>query len=54
MWPNRNAGPTVSPIATLLLSTLAAVLLFVLHRGVLTTLGICSAIALGWHVLGWW
>ncbi|MEZ0303919.1 MAG: chromate efflux transporter [Hyphomicrobiaceae bacterium] len=38
----------------LLLSALAAVLLFALHRGVVTTLGICSAIALGWHVLGWW
>jgi hypothetical protein len=38
----------------LLLSALAAVLLFALHRGVVTTLAICSAIALGWHVLGWW
>jgi chromate transporter len=33
----------------LLLSALAIVLLFGLHRGVLTTLGICGALALAWH-----
>jgi chromate transporter len=33
----------------LLLSGLAIVLLFVLHRGVVTTLAICGALALAWH-----
>jgi chromate transporter len=45
--------PATLSFKTLLLSALAFLLLFVLHRGVLTTLGICSAIALGWFVLGW-
>ena len=31
------------------LSVLAVVLLFVMHRGVVTTLGICGALALAWH-----
>jgi chromate transporter len=33
------------------LSVLAIVLLFVMHRGVVTTLGICGALALAWHAL---
>jgi chromate transporter len=32
-----------------LLSGLAIVLLFALHRGIITTLGICGALALAWH-----
>ena len=32
-----------------LLSVLAVILLFALHRGVVTTLGICGALALLWH-----
>ena len=32
-------------------SVLAVVLLFVMHRGVATTLGICGALALAWHAL---
>jgi len=42
---------TLNPRA-LLLSALAALLLFALHRGVLTTLAVCSAVAVGWFVLG--
>ena len=56
----RTAGPlrlhvpelaSLSPLA-LLLSLLAVALLFLLHRGVLTTLGICGALALAWHLIG--
>jgi chromate transporter len=55
----RTAGPlrlhvpelaSLSPLA-LLLSLLAVALLFLLHRGVLTTLGICGALALAWHLI---
>jgi len=35
----------------LLLSGVAIVLLFVLHRGVLTALAVCGALALAWHVM---
>jgi chromate transporter len=35
----------------LLLSSLAVVLLFVLHRGVAATLAVCGALALAWHAL---
>jgi chromate transporter len=35
----------------LALAALAVVLLFVLHRGIVTTLAICAALALGWHAL---
>jgi chromate transporter len=45
--------PVTLSIKTLALSLLAAVLLFLLHRGVMTTLAICSAIALAWYALGW-
>ncbi len=37
-------------VPALLLSALAMLLLFVLHRGVLTTLSVCGALALGWYV----
>jgi chromate transporter len=55
----RTAGPlrlhvpelaSLSPLA-LLLSLLAVALLFLLHRSVLTTLGICGALALAWHLI---
>ncbi len=45
--------PSTLSFKTLALSVLAAVLLFLLHRGVMTTLAICSAIALAWFALGW-
>ena len=45
--------PATLSFKTLVLSVLAAVLLFLLHRGVMTTLAICSAIALAWFALGW-
>ena len=45
--------PATLSFKTLALSVLAAVLLFLLHRGVMTTLAICSAIALAWYALGW-
>jgi chromate transporter len=35
----------------LVLSGVAIVLLFVLHRGVLTTLAVCGGLALAWHVM---
>lgn len=43
--PGSISGPA------LLLSGVAVVLLFVLHRGVLTTLAVCGALALAWHVM---
>jgi chromate transporter len=56
----HNIGPLrlqVPELATvswpaLILSALAVVLLFVLHRGVVTTLGACAALALAWHLAG--
>ena len=44
-----RAGPGLHIRPALLLSALAVVLLFVLHRGVLTTLAVCGALALAWH-----
>ena len=38
-------------VPALLLSILAMLLLFVLHRGVPTTLAACGALALGWYAL---
>ncbi len=35
-----------------LLSALAFVLLFALHRGIITTLAICGGLAMAWHVVG--
>jgi chromate transporter len=34
-----------------LLSVLAVLLLFALHRGIMTTLGLCGALALAWHLV---
>ena len=34
---------------TFLLSALAFTLMFALHRGVITTLGICAGLAILWH-----
>jgi chromate transporter len=41
--------PASISLPALLLSMLAMLLLFVLHRGVLTTLGVCGTLALAWH-----
>ncbi|MGQ0672453.1 MAG: chromate efflux transporter [Hyphomicrobium sp.] len=41
---------TLQPVAVVL-SALAFVLLFALHRGIVTTLAICGALAVGWHYL---
>jgi chromate transporter len=50
--PLRLHLPELASISwpALLLSGLAIVLLFVLHRGIVTTLAICGALALAWHV----
>ena len=55
----RSAGPLrlhVPELASiswpaLLLAGVAVVLLFLLHRGVLTTLAVCGALAFAWHAL---
>ena len=51
--PLRLHVPDLASISwpALLLSGVAIVLLFVLHRGVLTTLAVCGALALAWHVM---
>lgn len=51
--PLRLLIPDVSTISwsALALSCAAVVLLFLLHRGVLTTLAICGALALTWHTI---
>jgi chromate transporter len=51
--PLRLFVPDLASVAwpAVLLSALAVVLLFVLHRGILMTLAICGATALGLHVL---
>jgi chromate transporter len=43
--------PTSVNGMALALATLAVVLLFVLNRGIITTLATCAALALGWHAL---
>jgi len=57
--PVFDAGPvhiavpdpaSADPVATIL-ALVAVVLLFVLHRGIITTLAICAALALAWHAL---
>jgi chromate transporter len=45
--------PATLSFKALSLSVLAAVLLFALHRGVLTTLAICSGVALACFAVGW-
>ena len=45
--------PATLSLEALALSAVAALLLFVLHRGVLTTLAVCGALALGAFALGW-
>ena len=51
--PLRLHVPELASISwpALLLSGVAVVLLFVLHRGVLTTLAVCGALALAWHAV---
>ena len=51
--PLRLHVPDLGSISgpALLLSGVAVVLLFVLHRGVLTTLAVCGALALAWHAV---
>ena len=52
--PLRLLVPELATVAwpALILSALAVVLLFVLHRGIVTTLGACAALALAWHLTG--
>lgn len=52
--PLRLHVPDLASISlpALLLSGVAIVLLFALHRGVLTTLAVCGALALAWHGIG--
>jgi chromate transporter len=45
--------PATLSLKALALSALAAVLLFALHRGILATLAICSALALACFAMGW-
>jgi chromate transporter len=45
--------PASLNLVAALLATVAALLLFVLHRGILTTLAVCSALALAAFALGW-
>jgi chromate transporter len=49
--PLRLHIPELASISApaVLLSALAILLLFVLHRGILTTLSVCGALALAWH-----
>jgi chromate transporter len=51
LGPLRLYVPEPASLAwpALLLATLAVVLLFALHRGIVTTLGICATLALAWH-----
>lgn len=56
---DRAAGPlrllipdvTTLNLDTLVLSALAIVMIFVFHRGIVTTLAVCAALALGAHAL---
>jgi chromate transporter len=52
LGPLRLHVPELASISVpaLLLSALAVLLLFVLHRGVLTTLSVCGGLALAWYV----
>ena len=52
--PLRLLVPELASVSwpAVLLSALAVVLLFVLHRGIVTTLGACAALALAWHLVG--
>ncbi len=43
--------PSSLDAVALALSALAFVLLFRLHRGIMTTLAICGALGIGWHLL---
>jgi chromate transporter len=51
--PLRLHTPDLASISwpALVLSGVAIVLLFMLHRGVLTALAVCGALALAWHVM---
>ena len=55
MGPLHVSAPDPATLSfkALALSVLAAVLLFALHRGILTTLAVCSALALAWFAMGW-
>jgi hypothetical protein len=44
-------APETLNVPALALSGVAMLLLFVLHRGLVTTLGACGALALAWHVV---
>jgi chromate transporter len=51
--PLRAAVPELTSVntVTVMLSAIAFALLFALHRGIVTTLGVCGALALAWHVM---
>jgi chromate transporter len=51
--PFRPAVPELSSInlVAVALSAVAFALLFALHRGILTTLAVCGALALGWRLM---
>jgi len=52
--PFRPAVPelaSINPVAVAL-SAVAFTLLLALHRGILTTLAVCGALAVAWHVMG--
>jgi chromate transporter len=52
--PLQPAVPELASInlVTVALSAAAFMLLFAFHRGILTTLAVCGALALAWHSLG--
>jgi len=52
--PARLYIPELATVSwpAVLLSALAFVLMFGLHRGMITTLGVCAGLALGWHYIG--
>ena len=49
---DRRGDSDVATIIVVVPLALAVVLLFVLHRGIVTTLGACAALALAWHLAG--
>ena len=54
LGPLRLLVPEVMSVSlpALLLSAFAVLMLFVLHRGIITTLAVCGAAALGLHAAG--
>ncbi len=52
--PLRPAVPVLASInfVTVALSAVAFTLLFAAHRGIVTTLAVCGALAVAWHLMG--